>query len=128
MGPLSILGDTYQGFVGPTNFGPSDLQLARSESGDFTSIVPLPGNLHPPSGYISGDSLFGEVTFANSDFTSLGLTPGTYVWSWGAGAHADTFTVQIGVPEPSTWALLLAGFGGLGLVGSRRTRKARAIG
>jgi hypothetical protein len=76
----------------------------------------------------SGDSLFGEVTFANSDFTSLGLTLGTYVWSWGAGAHADTFTVQIGVPEPSTWALLLAGFGGLGLVGSRRTRKARAIG
>ena len=37
-----------------------------------------------PSGLASrsGDSLFGEVTFANSDFTSLGLTPGTYVWSW----------------------------------------------
>jgi hypothetical protein len=42
--------------------------------------------------------------------------------------HADTFTVQVGVPEPSSWALLLAGFGALGLVGYRRTRKAEALG
>lgn len=100
VGPLSILGDTYQGFVGPTNFGPGDLQLARSESGDFTSIVPLPGNLHPPSGYISGDSLFGEVTFANSDFTSLGLMPGTYVWSWGVGAHAIRSPFRLASQSP----------------------------
>jgi hypothetical protein len=44
------------------------------------------------------------------------------------GPHADTFTVQIGVPEPSTWALLLTGFGTLGLVGYRRTRKFQANG
>ena len=49
----------------------------------------------------------------------------------GAGArapHADTFTVQIGVPEPSTWALLLTEFGTLGLIGYRRSRKAQAAG
>ena len=44
------------------------------------------------------------------------------------GPHADTFTVRIGVPEPSTWALLLTEFGTLGLVGYRRTRKFQAIG
>jgi PEP-CTERM motif len=82
----------------------------------------------PPGGYISGDWLSGEATFAGADFEDLGLTPGTYVWSWGAGLHADTFTVQIGVPEPSTWAILMVGFGGVGLVGYRRTRKATAIG
>jgi hypothetical protein len=128
VGPLSIAVDTYQGFVGPTSFGSGGLHLATSGSGDFTGIVPLAGNLHPPGGYISGDALFGEATFAGADFQDLGLTPGTYIWSWGNGPHADTFTVEIGVPEPSTWALLLAGLGALGLVGHRRTRKARPIG
>jgi hypothetical protein len=75
VGPLSIPGDTYQGFVGPTSFGPGGLQLATSGSGDFTGIVPLPGNLHPPGGYTSGDASFGELTFANTDFQELGLTP-----------------------------------------------------
>jgi hypothetical protein len=34
-----------------------------------------------------------------------------------------------GVPEPSTWALMLAGFGGLGWLGLRRrpNRRAHAI-
>jgi PEP-CTERM motif len=128
-GPLSVDIATYQGFVGPTSFGPGALRLATSGSGDFTGIIPTSGNLHPPGGYISGDSLFGEVTFAGADFQDLGLTPGVYVWSWGSGLHADTFTVQVGVPEPSSWALLLAGFGALGLVGCyRRTRRAEAIG
>jgi hypothetical protein len=43
---------------------------------------------------------------------TLGLTPGTYDWTWGTGNHADRFTVQIGpaatgVPLPkSAWAAL----------------------
>ncbi len=76
VGPLSIPADTYQGFVGPTSFGSGGLHLATSGAGDFTGIVPLVGNLHPPGGYMSGDSLFGEATFAGADFEDLGLTPG----------------------------------------------------
>ena len=30
------------------------------------------------------------------------------------------------VPEPSTWAMMLLGFAGLGFAGYRQTRKARA--
>jgi hypothetical protein len=48
------------------------------------------------------------------------MRPGEYVWSWGSGGHADTSIVEVGgvfpapVPEPSTWAMMLIGFTGLG--------------
>jgi hypothetical protein len=64
---------------------------------------------------------------------SLGARPGAYVWSWGSGADADTFTVEIGgvfpspIPEPSTWAMLLLGFGGLGYASIKRSRGLRTI-
>jgi PEP-CTERM motif len=35
------------------------------------------------------------------------------------------FSAQLTVPEPSTWALMLIGFAGLAIAGSRATRKAR---
>jgi len=45
----------------------------------------------------------------------------------GAGdpvAALTSFTVNV-VPEPSTWAMLLLGFAGLGFLGYRETAKAR---
>jgi hypothetical protein len=33
----------------------------------------------------------------------------------------------ISVPEPSTWAMMILGFAGLGFAGYRRTRKAVSI-
>jgi PEP-CTERM motif len=128
VGPHSIAVDTYHGVVGPSSFGPGmGSFLDSSGSGDFTGIIGRTGFLDLPGGYVSKALLLGEASFANSDFQDVGLTPGTYVWSWGTGPHADTFTVQIGVPEPSAWALLLAGFGAMGLIGYRRTRRAKAI-
>jgi hypothetical protein len=57
-------------------------------------------------------------TWNSATFASLGLTPGTYVWTWGSGIHADSFTLQIGptngVPETgSTIALMLGAVGTL---------------
>jgi hypothetical protein len=74
-------------------------------------------------------------TFAGATFASLGLTPGTYVWTWGAAAAAtlngaavlNTFTIQIGpVPLPATLPLFATGLAGLGLLGWRRKKKAIA--
>jgi hypothetical protein len=48
----------------------------------------------------------------------------------GAGASLTGFSdvMLAGVLEPSTWAMLLIGFAGLGLVGYQQTRRGQAAG
>jgi hypothetical protein len=55
---------------------------------------------------------------------SVGVTPGASIFG-----PVDIFTTVASgaVPEPSTWAMLLAGFAGLGFVGYRAKRKITAI-
>lgn len=130
VGPL-VNADVYRGFTSlPSDFGPGGDTAPASSTGDTFGVSsrfspPLLGVL---TGYVSGDPLNGTSTYAGATFASLGLTPGTYVWTWGSGANADSFTLQIGpavVPEPST--LALAGIGGIVLAGyGRRLRRRRA--
>jgi hypothetical protein len=55
------------------------------------------------------------------------MTPGVYVYTWGSDEHADTFTIDIAsAPEPSTWAMMLAGFAGIGFLSYRASRKTAA--
>ena len=98
------------GFVtGPTNFGSGDSQIvASSGSGDLvgiTGVGALGGTLALPKNYVSGAALSDTSTYDNATFASLGVTPGTYTWTWGTGATADSFALQVGpaampVPEP----------------------------
>ena len=76
-----------------------------------------------PFRHVLAQPLSETSTYSDASFGSLGMTPGTYVYSWGTGAHADTFTIEIGVPEPSTWAMMLLGFAGLGVSGCRRSER-----
>jgi PEP-CTERM motif len=75
-----------------------------------------------PDASTSGDPLSETSTYDDATFASLGITPGTYVYGWGSGADADTLTIVIGVPEPSTWAMMLLGF--VALDGAAITRSA----
>jgi hypothetical protein len=115
------------GLTGPANFGGGGLTFPNSASGDF---VAFRGNLIlVPQGYVSGSALSDTATYDNATFSSLGVTPGTYNWTWGFGTHADSFTLEIGgVPEPSTWALICLGFLGLAGVKLRARRPSVAAG
>ena len=46
-----------------------------------------------------GTFLSNSATYSGKTFATLGVTPGTYVWTWGNGANQN-FTLQIPVPPP----------------------------
>lgn len=130
-------GYTYKGtsvaIAGPANFGSGSWLPYSSGSGDAFGIwgTNQDNSNNPslllPSGYISGTSLSGNSTWLGQSIISLGLNPGTYTWTWGAGAHADSLTVNIsGVPEPSTFAIVVFGAVGLFFILRRKAAHKRA--
>lgn len=112
--------NVYDGISGPSSFGSGPGIYANSGSGDIVAIYDG-SRLYVPAGYTSGTALSDTSTWANQTFSSLGVTPGTYTWTWGTGASADSLTLNaIVVPEPASTALL--GLAGLTLLSRcRRT-------
>jgi len=112
-------------FAGPTSIGPgTTFNGYDAGTGDVTGLRFVDQNLYTPNGYVSGAALQGTSTLNSTTFANIGLTPGTYEWTWGSGASADSYTLNVGaVPIPA--AAWLFGSGLLGLVGVAR-RKARA--
>jgi hypothetical protein len=124
-------GGTNNPFTGitPLNqaFGSGGVTDASSNSGAVLGIANTTSieGLYLPNGYVSGTNVSNVTTFLGATFASLGVTPGTYVWTWGAGANADSFTLDIvaptAAPEPASLALLAMGLAGLGM--ALRTRR-----
>ena len=85
----------YTGFTGPASFGSGGRFFANTGSGDFVGIFASGAMLDVPLGYVSNAALSDSMTFNNATFASLGLTPGTYVWTWGTGLMNQNFTLQI---------------------------------
>ena len=79
---------------------------------------------------LSGD--FGSLSYFGHACTSTSAD----VWACGTGPIFDEIIgsssldlyVERGVPEPSTWAMMLIGFAGLGFAGWRSTRKTETDG
>ena len=95
--------DLYLAVTGPARFGTGGNSVADSGSGDFVGIIGFADMLVVPVGYVSGSALSSSVTWNNQTFSSLGVTPGTYVWTWGAAASADSFTLRATIPITTPW-------------------------
>ena len=120
--------DYYDGIIGPGNFGSGPEVNPTEWAGPSHGIYNRNERIYLPLGYISGSLLAPTTsTFAGQSFDSLGLTPGTYVWTWGSGANADSYTLNIGlappVPEADVPAPGALGLVGLGLFGAGVMRR-----
>jgi hypothetical protein len=118
----------FTGITGPGSLGSGPQVFANSGSGNKVVILTNTG-VYVPSGYVSGSALSSTSTWNGQTLAGLGLTPGTYTYTWGSGATADSFVINIGgsvnpTPVPSTLYLLIAGLIGLALIQWYRTRTA----
>ncbi len=89
-----------------------------SVTGDSVVGSAAPGS--PATGLIALDLAYAA---ANATNYSTGLYPGTT--GQGFTGYGQGFVV--GVPEPSTWAMMLLGFAGLGYAASRRNVRREAF-
>jgi hypothetical protein len=101
MGTTGVNYALYSGFTTtPSNFGPGGAGGgSTSTSGDVFGVIfqgAPPYELVVPVGYTTGTAISSTQTFNSASFASLGLTPGTYSYTWGSGANADSINVVVG--------------------------------
>src|SRR5579871_1311126 len=110
--------DLYTGASGPTSMGTGAESQADSGAGGQFGVGDSTGTtiIFVPAGY-DGTTLSSTSTFDNTTLAKLGLSAGTYTYTWAPSPTAEdgslTINVSSGVPEPSSWAMMLLGFAGL---------------
>ncbi len=112
--------DLYGGTSGPFTFGNGGAIFPSSKSGDSVELEDFGIFLDVPQGYVSGTSLSGSSTFDNTTLAKLGVTAGTYTWTWNSGANSFVLEIPMFAPEPSTFLML--GTGLLPVMGVLRRR------
>jgi hypothetical protein len=114
--------DYHAGISGPSlNLNSGSDVVATSGSGFKFGVFPSLGFLWTEEGYVSGTSLASTSTWSNTTIAQLGLANGLYTYTWGSGAHADSLTIQIPVPEPTAFSMF--GAAGLAVVAFLRPRR-----
>ncbi len=135
-------------FFPPNGGGPNDangfqaaifrgvLDVTKAESVQFSfgadddAFLALNNTIISQEGGIHGVSAAPVVTsvLQPGDYNLTLFYTDRHVTGAGLYFSVDTSNVTIspGVPEPSTWAMILLGFAGLGYAGYRRTRKNNA--
>jgi hypothetical protein len=96
--PVTVDSYSSNAFVTfPANFGDNGGGPASSGTGDTLSVLggDLGRTLLVPNGYVSNTLISGSTTYLNGTLSSLGLTEGTYTYSWGSGTN-ESITVLIG--------------------------------
>jgi hypothetical protein len=96
IGPNATV-DGYSGITTyPITFGTGGNGTTSNTGSTFGILLggsePL---LYVPSGYISNTTINGSSIYDNQTISGMGLTPGTYTWSWGTGANTSTLVMII---------------------------------
>jgi hypothetical protein len=109
--------------TGPSSFGSGGFFYGLTSTPNPTGTGPLAGIsgtdlfVYLPYKYANNTPLSHTATYHSATFATLGVTPGTYFWTWGSGVN-QSFTLEV-VQTPPPNALRL-----LGLLGWRGKRKA----
>jgi len=89
--------DTYSGTITyPFTFGDGGAGVTLTTGSTFGILPGGSGRLlYVPLGYVSNTVISGSSTYGGQTIASMGLTPGTYTWSWGSGGNASTLVMTI---------------------------------
>ena len=91
-------------------------------SQSFVGFNVLGPSYAPQHFLIDGASISG----ANTSLSFAGIVDGTTFATWNLDDVSLHAVPVAGVPEPATWAMMLVGFGGLGMTLRRRSQSRRA--
>jgi PEP-CTERM motif len=129
----------------PSNWVSYDNLFYVNGSSPQTCSIPDPPSSLPPGNYGGYFDNYGVMfTLANGDYvdlysngdiqaTQLGAVPvtlrpyGVVVIQNGAPDYTSAGGLAFATPEPSTWAMMMLGFAGLGFAGYRTSRNAASI-
>jgi hypothetical protein len=107
---LAFFGDTANGQPAGPGLNIPGVELFSATGAVTTSPFSFAG---------THDSAFSASSpFSLTETASLGMVPGSTITGF-------NLAMESGIPEPKTWALMAIGFGLLGLMGVRRSRKNR---
>jgi PEP-CTERM motif len=140
--PISIDPPSAEGFI--YKIGTGDPNFASVELPDVGNPSPYDLYLWNGSAFVfdttvNPDTVFDFSAGGVSEFeilgiaSSIGLNPNsatdfvTQLTFEGSGTFTGTMTPVIGVPEPSTWAMMLLGFAGLGFLTYWNPRRSVSI-
>ena len=114
--------------VRPTNFGtlsgPFQATASTASTLLFAWGARTADNVYIAQSYTLGTPITGVLTWQNNTIAGLGMTPGSYLWSWGTPSTpgaGDTITLNV-VPEPSVSCIALVGLACGGYSLSRRRK------
>jgi hypothetical protein len=105
----------YSNISGPSSFGTaapaSHVSSTTGDIGGIDAVVDDYGDLDicAKRGYVSGTAFTDSATWDNTTIAKLGLTPGSYVYTWGTDPDADSLTINVpstAVPEPASLAAI----------------------